>query len=140
MSNECFGGLVLSASGEKAYKALKGIHWYDDYQRDDEILLKIYERLGREGFEKHCCKPTIVTIPEAVEVWLEIDDGWETLYWKTSEGNSEYSSLLISDFGESIHTIAITIGNRQMYLIRILDDSGYWFIIRIRFLIILFLK
>lgn len=84
--NECFGGLVLSASGEKAYKALKGIHWYDDYQRDDEILLKIYERLGREGFEKHCCKPTIVTIPEAVEVWLEIDDGWETLYWKTSEG------------------------------------------------------
>lgn len=85
--NNTWGGVVMSDAGESVYKFLTG-HSYDEYEdgRDDPALITIYEQLGEEGFQKHCCKPSVITIEEATEVWIESQDGWDTLYWETADG------------------------------------------------------
>lgn len=75
--NRCFGGFGLS---EEA-RALLGVEYAWDIQRDDPRLVEVVERLGKAA-NGQCSELRVVEIPDGVEYNLSDYDGVETIHEK----------------------------------------------------------
>ena len=89
--NACHGGFGLSKEALDRYCAEKGIdagEWNEwgfysnishrDILRDDELLVRIVEELGKDASGKHA-ELKVVEIPDDVNWYVEEYDGWEKI-------------------------------------------------------------
>ena len=76
--NKCYGGFGLSNKAMTRYKAESGnpVAWQWDIERDDELLVKIVEELGKESWGDFS-QLEIVNVPDGVKWQIDEYDGME---------------------------------------------------------------
>lgn len=74
--NRCWGGFGLSDKAMAMFKALGGNN--ADSDRDDPILIKVVETLGKEA-NTEFSSLKVVEIPDDVDYYIDDYDGMETI-------------------------------------------------------------
>ena len=74
--NRCWGGFGLSDKAMAMFKALGGDN--ADSDRDDPILVKVVETLGKEANTEYSSLK-VVEIPDGVDYYIDDYDGMETI-------------------------------------------------------------